>query len=337
MKYTFLSVLFFITEFVLAEPYIPNNDYIVAPASSLHNAQLSSEELQALLLTSQNIGQTELNQGLLKHQLSERYHSADSPEISYLYARVLQREHLFNEALAVINTLLKNHPEHLNARLLKANMLMVQGLFSDAKQQCLALFGIASIETISTCTFDIASQNGQLATSYQSLLKITQGRPISQYTRHVLAEMALRLAMPQQALKHIESVNLKQAPVSLLVVWADAQLASKNYTLLTNTITSLVNDSSNLEDALLLRLAQAEKNDHKNTNHVWQKQMAKRVTLRELRHDTFHASDLANYYLTIDKNSKQALYWATINWQTAKLHSDKLLLSLAKKQHQGQR
>lgn len=58
--------------------------------------------------------------------------------------------------------------------------------------------------------------------------------------------------------------------------------------------------------------------------------MSKRVELRELRQDTFHASDLALYYLSIDKQTEKALYWANINWHQAKLDADKQLLSQAK-------
>jgi len=75
----------------------------------------------------------------------------------------------------------------------------------------------------------------------------------------------------------------------------------------------------------LLRLAIAEKKLNK-TGKKWQNLMAQRVTLREVRKDTFHASDLAKYYLDVQPNRDKALYWAHINWQQAKMSADEQLL-----------
>jgi len=137
--------------------------------------------------------------------------------------------------------------------------------------------------------------------------------------------MSYRLGNYKQALSHLQSVDLVNAPVSLIVLWADVHLALAQHTDVLNTLSALLPDKNNLEDAILLRLAIAEKKLNK-TGKKWQNLMAQRVTLRELRKDTFHASDLAKYYLDVQPNRDKALYWAHINWQQAKMSADEQLL-----------
>ena len=312
-----------------AESHIPKPDYVVSKTTIHYDKNLSIFELEKLVLRSQNVGETEVNQGFLKTELAKRYQGNPTAKVGYLYARVLQREHLFDDAISVIDNVLKTTPNDVNSRLLKANMLQVKGKFDSAKAECLRLLGLASVETVSTCALDAESQNGKLEASYKSLLLIASDRPTSQATQHVLAEMAFRLNQPQQTLKHLSLVNLEEAPVSILVLWSDAQLELSNYKLVIDIIGNLVSEANNLEDALLLRLAQAEKQDKKNRITRWQTLLSKRIELRERRQDNFHAADLALYYLTVEDNSDKALYWATINWQQAKLESDKTLLAKA--------
>lgn len=63
--------------------------------------------------------------------------------------------------------------------------------------------------------------------------------------------------------------------------------------------------------------------------------MAERVSLREIRQDTFHASELAKYYINIQPNPDKALYWANINWQQAKMSMDQQLLKDAQAMLRG--
>jgi len=313
---------------VWAAPTTPKDNDIIATSMNKQTAQLSVSELDQLVLASQYVGQTEIRQGLLKNQLKQLFSQAPSPQVGYLYARVLQREHQFDEALNVTNSVLNLDENHINIRLLKANILMVKGLFSQAKDQCLALLGVAATEVVTTCTTDVLSQDGQLAQSYRSLKNSIPVSKLTLNAQHLLAEMAFRLNEPSQALTHIENIDLQQAPVSLVVLWADIKLELDAHQQVLTTLPTLTDDPLNLEDALLLRLAIAEKNI--TNDYKWQQYMSERVALRELRQDEFHASDLALYYLSIDKQPKKALHWAEINWQQAKLDADKQLLNQAK-------
>lgn len=314
---------------VFASAFTPADNDTIAPSNSNIVAQLSVAEINELVINSQYAGQTERLQGVLKTHLATLYNQNPTPLIGYLYARVLQKEHQFDAAIKIATEVLVAEPNHSNSHLLLANIYMTKGEFTAAKGHCTALIGQVSLITVSTCVLDVQSQQEQLIQSYNALKKITHNKNISLATAHVLSEMSYRLNNYQTALSYISHVDLQSAPVSLIVLWADTQLALNNTQQVLNTLAGLLTDNSNLEDAILLRLAIAEK----NTNAVsikWQTMMKSRVALRELRQDTFHASDLAHYYIAVAPNSDKALYWANINWQQAKMSTDKQLLIQAK-------
>ncbi|WP_024605714.1 MULTISPECIES: hypothetical protein [unclassified Pseudoalteromonas] len=329
----FKSVAFItlcLTPFALsAAPFTPKDDAVIAKSNSTFSASLSVDEINTLVTNSQYAGQTERLQGLLKTRLAQLYNQTPTSQIGYLYARVLQKEHLFDEAINVANNVLITEPKHSNSHLLLANILMTQGEFTKAKQHCVALIGQVSTITASTCVLDVQSQHESVLDSYQALVKIINNNQTSLATNHVLSEMSYRLSNYKQALSHLQSVDLVQAPVSLIVLWADIQIALNQPQQVLNTLSVLLPDKSNLEDAILLRLSIAEKKLNKR-DKKWQNTMAKRVTLRELRKDSFHASDLAKYYLDVQQNREKALYWAHINWQQAKMSTDEQLLIKAK-------
>ena len=312
-----------------AAPFTPKDDAVIAKSNSTLSASLSVDEINTLVTNSQYAGQTERLQGLLKTRLAQLYKQTPSSQIGYLYARVLQKEHLFDEAIDIANNVLIEEPKHSNSHLLLANIFMTQGKFAQAKKHCVALIGQVSTITASTCVLDVQSQHESVLDSYQALVKIINNNQTSLATNHVLSEMSYRLNNYKQALSHLQSVDLVQAPVSLIVLWADIQIALNQPQQVLNTLSVLLPDKSNLEDAILLRLSIAEKKLNKR-DKKWQNTMAQRVTLRELRKDSFHASDLAKYYLDVQPNREKALYWAHINWQQAKMSTDEQLLIQAK-------
>jgi len=100
----------------------------------------------------------------------------------------------------------------------------------------------------------------------------------------------------------------------------------------------IVNAAPEMDDALLVRLALSEKNigkEHPKKETHWQTQLAERVTLREQRQDSLHASELALYYLDISPNTQKALHWAEINFSNTREYSDKKLLTRAQQLNQA--
>ncbi|MFT5939898.1 MAG: hypothetical protein ACI8R9_002020, partial [Paraglaciecola sp.] len=127
--------------------------------------------------------------------------------------------------------------------------------------------------------------------------------------------------LPQQALAHLSGSVMAQAPVSFLVLWADIQLDEKQGQLVLDTRGPIVQGSDSFDDALLLRLALSEQAINSAT-HIWKTRFAQRIEIRLQRNNTAHAADIARYYLNIQFLAEQALFWAKINWQQAKLGPD---------------
>ena len=116
--------------------------------------------------------------------------------------------------------------------------------------------------------------------------------------------------------------------------WADVQLALHNNKNVLDHLSEIVNQAAEMDDALLLRLALAEKNMAQSTH--WQTRLSERIALREQRQDSLHASELALYYLDISPNPQKSLYWAKINIQNTREYNDKKILARAEQANQTQ-
>ena len=209
---------------------------------------------------------------------------------------------------------------------------MVQGDADLAKRACLPMLGKTNLIVLSACALDVASQDGQLDDSYQELVRLHTSQDLSNSTEQrwivqMLADMALRNNDPAAANAHLKYFNLNNAPVSILTLWADTQFSLQQYEEVLLRLTPIVNAHSIKDDALLLRLAIAEKENSKRP--YWQSVFAQRVVLRELRNDNLHAAELARYYLDVNIQPEKALHWARVNWQVAQQHGDRKLLDQA--------
>jgi tetratricopeptide (TPR) repeat protein len=321
----------------IAAPYTPaDGSTVVATWQVLDNKQevINLKRVREFIEQGQYPGESDYRYGHAKTWLQSQLTQDKkvSAELLYLYARVLQHQHQFDSALKYLNDALALNPEDTNSWLLKANIHMVQGDANLAKQACLAMLGSANIMVLSACALDVASQDGQLDKSYQELNRLytSQGladSPEQQWIVQMLADMALRNDMPAAADTHLKSFSLNTASVSVLALWADTQLALLKYDKILLRLAPIVNAHPIQDDALLLRLAMAEKESSKLP--YWQNIFAQRVTLRELRKDSLHAAELARYYLVVNIQPKKALYWAEVNWQVAKQHDDRNLLDQA--------
>ncbi|WDE14282.1 hypothetical protein [Thalassomonas haliotis] len=334
---------------IQAHGYIPAGDGDNAGILSAGEAASPREmmplaELAVLLEREQRLDQDKEISGKLRHQIEHYYRQEPGIQSAYLYARVLQREHKFARALSILTTLLETAPQQINARLLQASIFMVQGSYHQAKQSCLALTGHIALTIVAICALDAdsqrlgqqAEQQEQLKRNYQSLIHLLaadkpSGQGLLLWADQVLAEMALRLNRPLAAQRHLRGITLSRAPVSLLALWADIELALGHEDSLLITIPDLLAQTQaqlmNLPDALLLRLAIAEQKSHgrKAGTGQWQNLMAERVRLREVSRNHLHAALLARYYLDVYPDINKAKHWAAVNFQQTKMASDRSL------------
>lgn len=256
------------------------------------------------------------------------------------WAQVQQHQHNFVVAQAAIEKVLQQEPTNENANLLAARIYVIQEKPLVARNTCLKLLGSADLLTVTACSLEANSylHPDDLNNTYQQLADLInhQGLPNdarANWIIQLLADLAMRNNDSEAAATWLAK-RLDNASVNYLAQWADAQLALKNYQLVLSHITPIVTAAPEMDDALLLRLALAEKkSDTKNSQ--WQTQLAERVKLREQRQDSLHSSELALYYLEINPNPQKALYWAKTNIENTREYNDKKLLARAEQANQA--
>lgn len=319
-----------------AQSYVPQSDQsIVARWTVPPSAQQPKVFIKQLLndaslpgLASRYYGRAS---ALLKPLLLE---APDDLELQLYSATVLQYYHQFSQAQQILNEIVQRQPDNESAWLMKANIHLVQGELAAAKRACLQLLGQGSLVISAACVLEVSAEQGLVEESYQQLQRIIQTAGEIQveqnlWLNQILADLAQRQQLPQQALAHLAGYPLVQAPVSYLALWADIHLSQQQGQTVLDTLGPIVQASDSFDDALLLRLALAEQLS-KSTGDIWQQRLSQRIEIRLQRNDTAHAADIARYYLDIVPDSVKALHWAKINWQQAKLGPDLRLLKRAK-------
>jgi hypothetical protein len=254
------------------------------------------------------------------------------------WAQVQQHQHNFGVAQDAIAKVLQADPTNITANLLVARIYVIQEKPLAARNACLKLLGSADLLTVTACSLEANSylHPDDLKNTYEQLSDLIkhQGLPNDERANwliQLLADLAMRSDNPEAAESWLAQ-RLDNASVNYLAQWADAQLALNNSSAVLDHLTSIVKTAPEMDDALLLRLALAEKKIGKQTQ--WQTQLTERVILREQRQDTLHASELAIYYLDISPNAQKALYWAKTNFVNTREYNDKKLLTRAEQLNQ---
>lgn len=299
----------------------------LGPANPTAVGQLANAYLQDAALPGQSRFYG-LAQAALKPLINQGTHDTD---IWLAWAQVQQHQHAFDEALAALDKVKQQQPNNVSAHLLTARIYLIQENTQAARAACLPLLGNADLLTASGCVLEVASFQGELAQAYQQLSTLVKREGLPEDERgpwlaQILADMTLRLEDPAAAEEWLNTQRKDTASVSFLSQWADVQLALAQPEKLLQVLQPIVQGAADVDDALLLRMALAEK---KIGGDQWQKQLRERIALREQRMDNQHASEIARYYLDIDPQPAQALHWAQINWQHAREYSDRELLERA--------
>lgn len=330
----------------IAKPFLPDSaDTVVAHWPRLESAagkgQSGAEQdpktalatAQAYLRQAMQLGQSNLY-GLAQAVLTPimAKNPAD-PQLWLTWAQILQHQHQFTQAEHALERVLAIEPQQVTANLLAARLALIRGQVQQAKRHCLRLLGHSELITISACSLEAASyDNAQaLQASYNQLAKLAiELKDVGQennWIHQILADMALRLGDAQSALTWLTPMPA-QASVSQWSQWADAQLALHGEREILHTLGTQVQSLSDQDDALLVRLALAEKR-LANQEPQWQQLITAKIRLREARGDTQHAADLCLFYLDIQPNAQKALAWAQLNWQQAQEPADQKLLARA--------
>jgi len=330
-----ISLILFIHSNVClaSEPYVPKSSSVLVAKWPTQASNLSiSEQIKKLLSEAPYPGNSAnypIAASLLRLASVQDVSAADR---LYYDAVIKQHYHLFEESKELLANLLKLQPKNANAILLLANMHSVLGEHELAEKTCLRLITIAQQSVVATCAINAKAQNGDLSLSLQQLSVIlrnqsSDGNRVAVWSSETYASLAKENGELLRAEKILSPYLAQKVPVSFWVLWADIQLELGKPDKVIQRLGDLVNNSSNQDDALILRLAIAEQSSALSDN-VWLKKVRSRTELRESRDDKEHAFDIALYYYFIERDYQKANAWALINWQQAKLLDDKRLLEM---------
>jgi thioredoxin-like negative regulator of GroEL len=269
----------------------------------------------------------------LAKQTLENWWDQEQPPLAVLSLRayLYQAEHQFSQAKADWQQLIQRQANNLTARFSLALLQQIQGDYKTAIKSCQSLLKLQQLTLSTLCQSSVQSVNGHAERSYKLLKVLLKGMRSDdiwrQWTLVTMAEIATRLGDMNNAESHFKQViNVASEDTYIKVRYADFLLQQQRPNDLLEQFSIPYDDQ-----ALLLRQAHAARLVNNQAQiEKYQSHLSQRLNLprQDLRQDkpSLQAAILAYYYLNIDQQPEQALYYANLNWETQKASEDLRLL-----------
>ena len=258
-----------------------------------------------------------------------------------LRAILKQQRHDFAGALADLDAVLAAQPANAQARLVRANIRMVQGEPLRARGDCAALIGQAGFLAIATCIGSVDGLSGKAANAVQTIETALAREPdapvgIRIWALTQVAEIAERLGDLPRATEHYakalaEAAAAGENDVYLKAANADFLLGQQR----AEEVKAALASESDF-DPLLLRLALAEQQLALAGNVAARSAVAKhlkdlqaRFALTASRGDPTHWREQTMTALYLQRDAKAALKLAQQNWAEQREPADAYLLMAA--------
>ncbi|MCG8614280.1 MAG: hypothetical protein MI864_27525 [Pseudomonadales bacterium] len=331
----------------LAAPYIPEDDaevLLVLPPSFLQGRALQQAHInevarldQALPLARQYLNLAELDgdprwYGKAQSVLMPWWESALVPDHFRLFkARILQHKHLFDDAMEELDLVLIHQPQHVEARLNRAQIHLLQGRSELARKDCKYLALLTTADITLNCVAQVDGVTGQGEQTIEYLKQILANRTLSVEARYpiwvTLATVAHRLEYSRLA-ESLYRKCLEYRPDDRYVLnhYADFLLERGK----TGVLTTLLQNQSDLSLKIKLTEAYIQQGDSRATESL--ASLDEAIELEQLAFATGRQeivrSDktIAQYYLRLAHRPQQAFEAAMRNWQTQKEPGDTRLV-----------
>lgn len=251
-------------------------------------------------------------------------------EVLVLRATLAQSTHSFAAALADLDEVVRREPDHAQAWLTRATILLVTGDYAGAQASCARLFGRAPDLVLQTCLTAVGSVNGRGRASYQTLERSFAGRadapaPLRAWSATLLAEMAERLGDYRAAENHFRTaLAIDPQDSYLLAAYADFLLERGR----PREVLTLL-DGRTQADALLLRHALALAALAAPEARQQTAALGARFEAARRRGDTVHRREEARYALALARDPQEAVRLAKLNWAVQKEPADLRILARA--------
>lgn len=237
-------------------------------------------------------------------------------EVLVLRASLRQFGHDFDGAVRDLTQVLDRHPQHMQARVLRAIIHIVQARYAQAKSDCQALMQVGDALIGHGCEAMVEGLTGNAAPAYATLSRVLAEAPTAAAATklwlHIrLAELAQRLGRVEVAESHFrQALAFGISDTFLLAAYADLLLAQGR----TAEVVALLKDKTR-SDVLLLRLVFAERALNLPSATERENVLAARYAAARMRGETVHQQEEARFALIVQKNAKAALMLAQENWK----------------------
>ena len=236
--------------------------------------------------------------------------------VQVLRASLAQFRHDFPGALSDLSQVLARDPAQGQARALRATIHIVQARYAAARADCSALHGVTSELIAIGCEAMVDGLTGNAVAAHARLVLALASHPEASPDEKLwvlirLAEMAQRLGQMDVAESHFkQALTLNITDTFLLAAYADFLLLQNRPLEVEAMLKQKIRS-----DTLLLRLVLAERILKLPSAKESEATLAARYAAAQLRGDTVHQQEEAQFELNVRKNPKAALALAAENWK----------------------
>lgn len=255
--------------------------------------------------------------------------ATDAPiDVLVLRATIEQSLHDFDAALTDLDRVLERAPNDVQAWLTRATILTVRARYDEAREGCRKVSSLGAPLAAVVCETQIDSVTGKAAEAYERLSSFVASSPRAstdeqQWAVSCLAEYAERAGEHERAGKHFQrALDLDPNDAYSRGAFADLLIDRGRFA----EAIALVKDHE-ANDALLLRLAIAERRAKHPSAEAHIEMLGARFDASRARGDVVHRREEARYWLSLRDDAARALELAKANWDVQKEPWDARILA----------
>lgn len=328
-----------------AEPYVPRHDdevlerlprVFLASADELAqlrrqlaaeptNTDLASQIASRYLQMGNQAGDPRFF-GYARATLSPWWNAKRPPSsILRLRAKLKEKDHLYDEALADLSVLLDKDPANTQAWVETANIYRVQGKYEESLRACEALQKIDGPDRALFCRLPIQAVTGEAEAAYEELnalmQKATTRWPTAvPWVTTMQAKVAVALGREDEAEQHFLA-GLKADPMDFYLIreYSDYLLDHDRH----DEALAFTREHVNNDNGILLRTAiAARRSGETELASEWTARLENRFEEIRLRGNQPHGRFEARYLLELKEDPQRALVVALANWEKQKESRD---------------
>lgn len=250
--------------------------------------------------------------------------SSVPPSVLSIRAKLKERDHEYDQALADLKLLIEQEPKNVQAWVDLVNILRVQGEFKEASQACDVLGDFAGSARTLICRLPIMALTGKAEEAHEQMTKIMPAikgnfPELAPWLLTVQGNTAVALGKTEQAEQYFRTgLELEPQNKDLLRNYADLLLDNERNE---ETIALLRDHTS--DNGILLRAAiAAKRTEDKKLADEWKMQLENRFEEIRLRGSQPHGRFESRYELELNDNPRRALELALANWEKQKESRD---------------